>query len=318
MRRAILILATVLVAGFASAQQRLFVDPDDFLNPRQHEGPVFISRLVMGVVKDGVDDFRPLGQDAGVLHIANSFYWSHFQLDYKRTELRGENASNPAALTECGCSNEPIYFPTPPPAGATPAPPLPGSKDTLQFAFYRTKDFGEVRPPVALRTRFTLTDQKIDTVIQSPRGDEVSRMHGSERSLGFDADTHFRLGGHDFFGSLLFAHNRRRGTTDNRSQSEIAYVSRFRVYAAGPILIRPTLTVGGTSGRGARGINVVSPSVELFWHEPRSRANLHLVLSPHAMRSGIGGWEYTNQIALFADYTLYAKVFRSLRVRPEG
>jgi hypothetical protein len=309
-----LIVAAVFIATAASAQQRPIFDPDDFVNPRQHQGPAFISRLAIGGLKNGVDDFRPLHQDAGFIHLTNSFYWSDFQLDYKRTEMRGASDSDPATLTQCGCSDgEPVYFPTPPPPGAIPAAPLPGSRDTLQFAFYRAKDFrGDVRPPVTLRYRFTFSRQAIDTVIRSgPPGEESTRMRGSELSLGLDIDTHFRIGGRDFFGSVLYAHNRRTGTPDDREQQELAYVSRLRVRTAGPLLIRPTLTVGMVTGRKADGINVVSPALELFWHERRTRANLHLVWSPHAMRSGIGGWQTTSQLAIFTDFPLYVKLFRN-------
>lgn len=305
--------ALVLYAAAASAQQRPLFDPDDFLDPQQYEGAVFLSRLVIGGVKNGVDDFRPLRQDAGFVHVTNSLHWSRFQLDYKRTEMRGEQDSDPADITVCDCNENPsaVIFPTPPPEGAIPAPPLPGSRDTLQFAFYRIRDYGEARRPVTLRYRLTVSRQPIETVVHSYSGTE--RFYGRERSIGVDADTHFRIAGRDFFGSLLYARNRRTGTLDDHDQHELAYVSRFRIYAAGPILIRPTLTVGAVSGRDARGINVVSPAVELFWHERRTFANLHLVWSPHVMRSGVSGWRTTHQVALFADRALYVKLFRGGR-----
>ena len=54
-------------------------------------------------------------------------------------------------------------------------------------------------------------------------------------------------------------------------------------------------------GYRSTGLNVVNPAFEAFWHDPVTRANLHLVWSPLSTRSGAGGWETHHQIALFAD-----------------
>src|SRR4029077_16848936 len=102
-----------------------------------------------------------------------------------------------------------------------------------------------------------------------------------------------------------YARTVRSGTPDNRSQNELAYTHRFPVLPVKSVLFRATLTVGSVSGRGATGLNVVNPYFEAFWHHYSSQANLHLVWSPQATRSGTGGWEHHNQVALFVDRKLY-------------
>src|ERR1044072_7227847 len=103
----------LLTALSATAQPPLIVDPDDFIDPRHHEGPIFISRLVFGAMRSGMDDYRPLRQDAGFLHIANSVYWSRFEAAYKHTEMRGENANGPVRDQGCLCT-PPVFFPASP------------------------------------------------------------------------------------------------------------------------------------------------------------------------------------------------------------
>jgi hypothetical protein len=313
MRLTVLYWATTLFGVVAaSAQQRPIFDPDDFVDPRQHEGGVFISRLVLGGASDFVDDYRPVHHDATFALFTNSLYWSNFQFDYKRSEVRGGSA--PSVL-ECRCPN-PIYFPTPPLPGSTPAPPTPGSKDTLQLAWYGPGPFPgrAAEPPVMLRYRLTVSRQPIDTVIRAfATGEVVSRMSGREQSVGLDADTYVPIGRHDIYGSLLYARTVRSGTTDNRSQSEFAYMSRFPGIAFHDVLLRATLTVGGVSNRGGTALNVVNPAFEAFLHEPKTRANLHLVWSPQSTNSGNGGWETHHQIAIFVDRALYVHLFRAHR-----
>src|SRR5256885_7250377 len=139
-RRGLLLAAFALfVAAPAAAHQRPIFEPDDLVDPRQHDGPVFISLAVVGAVRNFVDDYRPLDKDAGVLYLTNSLFWSHWQFDYRHSEVRGEHkAPDPV---RCGC-NPPLYFPTPPPPDATPSAPRPGSRDTVDVGFYRRKQIG--------------------------------------------------------------------------------------------------------------------------------------------------------------------------------
>jgi len=299
----------VLVAAAAAAQQRPIFEPDDFVDPRQHDAPIFISRLVAGAVRDFVDDYRPLGKDAGVLYLTNSLFWSHWQFDYKHSEVRGENKSPDPV--RCGC-DPPLYFPTPPPPGATPPAPRPGSRDTVDVGFYRRKQIGAADPPIALRTRLTFSQENLTTNIRSfTTGEIVERRSGHDRSIGVDADTHFVVGGHNVWGSLLYARTSTSGTLADRTQQEFAYVARPPGYSVGRVLARATLTVGGVTNRGGTALNVVNPALEAFWHDHTTQANVHLVWSPLTMRDGSAtGWQTRHQIALFVDRALYVKLFR--------
>jgi hypothetical protein len=308
--RTLALVIVVVIAASAAAQQRPIFDPDDFLDPRTRGPAVFISRLVLGVARNSIDDYRPLHQDAGFLHLTSSFYWSAFQFDYDHTEMRGETSNGPARVQMCPCV-PPIYFPTPPPLDATPAAPLPGPKDTLLFGWYHTVGAGPAQPPVMLRYRLRWSRQKVDTIATLLDTKEIAqRLSGHEQSIGIEADTLIHVGGHALFGSLTFARTTRRGTTDDRTQNDLAYTARFPALPVKGALFRATVTVGGISGRGATGLNLVNPAFEAFWHDWTTQANVHLVWSPLTTRSGTGGWETHHQIALFIDRALYVKRFR--------
>src|SRR4051812_32843436 len=135
----------VLVAAKGAAQMIPIFDPDDFVDPGQHVGPVFASRLVGGAAHDFIDDYRPLHQNTTFVHMVNSFYWKTFDFHYKHSEVFADRG--PQRVTMCGCS-PPIYFPTPPTRDATPSAPLPESKETLQFGWYHGVPSGRADPPV--------------------------------------------------------------------------------------------------------------------------------------------------------------------------
>jgi hypothetical protein len=299
--------AFVCFAGLiATAQPRPIFDPDDFVEPRQHEGPIFISRLLAGGARNYIDDFRPLHDDVAFIHLTNTLYFARFQFAYKHSEAQGEHDPK---IYKCPCT-PPIYFPTPAPPDATPAAPRPGPKETLQFGWYDIPLGGSAEPRNTRRYRVSWSRQRIDTVIRSFETGRIdSRRSGHEQSFAVDADTHLRIFGHDVVGWLLVSHTARSGTIDNRRQTDLLYMSRFPGLALGPIVFRATLTVGGVTGRGASGLNVVNPAFEAFWHEPRTRANLHVIWSPQSMRSGADGWETHHQIAVFIDRALYVKLF---------
>jgi hypothetical protein len=286
----------LVVAMTAAAQEPIFV-PDDFVDPALHDGKLVIIRLTTGAVGGLVDDFRPLDRDAAFVHLASSFYWSDFQLAYKRSEVRVSSDAPP--VSQCDCT-PPIYFPTPPPEGALPEAPRPGSKDTVQFAWYHS----------ALRYRLSWSFQPIHTnIVSFATQQQLSRVSGDEQSFALDADTHVRVRGINLWGSLVLVRTVRSGTIDNRTQNELLYTSRFPGRALGPVLLRTALTLGAITGRGASGLNVVSPEVELFWHERTTRANLHVVWNLQSLRSGAIGWKTNHQIAVFVDHSVYVKLF---------
>jgi hypothetical protein len=304
-RRATLccVLLSLFVAGTAAAQPAI-LDPDDSVDPRQHYGPVFMSRLVLGAASGFVDDYRPLHQNTTFLNLANSLYWGHFQLDYKHSEVFGKDTP----VSVCFCNGKPIYFPTPPSSDFIAAAPPPGTKETMQFAWYHAVG-GSAQPPVMLRYRVSLSWQPIETDVTSIASGEKSRVTGREQSLGLDADIYFPVAGHEVLGSLIFARAVRTGTTDDGKQNSLVYISRFPGSTVGPFLVRTTLTIGGVTGRGATGLNIINPAFEAFWHDPKTRMNLHLVWSPLAAKSGAEGWQTHHQIALFAEYPIYVKLF---------
>jgi hypothetical protein len=304
-------LAFLFLAAAAAAQPSPFFDPDDFVNPAEHRNrPLFVSRLVAGGVANFVDDARPLRQNVGFLHLANSLYVARFQFDYKHSEVRGEDNA-PARVVQCDCPG-PIYFPTPPSGEATPEPPLPSRKDTLQVAWYFPGSAGG-RIPIPLRYRLSWSRQTVDTLITSRvTGETLSRLHGYEQAFSVDADTHVRIGGRDVLGSIHYGRTERVRTADNRKQNELVYVSRFPGFAFErvPVIFRATLAVGGVTNRAGTALNLVNPTLEAFHRiGGRTRVNVRLVWSPVAARSGIEGWRTTQQIGLFVDRALYVKLF---------
>lgn len=301
-------LLLLFLATAASAQGPIF-DPDDFLDPRQHDGYVFASRLVIGGAAGFIDRFRPAHESARFLHITNSIYGPRFQFDYKHSDVRG---ASPPPEVVCPCT-PPVYFPTPPSDRATPAAPPPGARETLQFAFYRPTPSGSADAPPMLRYRFSWTREAIATTVRFLNTDQVApRVSGDEQTFALDADTYFHLDGHAIRGSIFLARTVRSGTTDDRSQTEVTWMSRFPPLAYKQLLFRATLAVGGVSGRGGTGLNVVNPAFEAFWHDYHTRANVHLVWNPQSTKSGIEGWRMHHQVALFVDRVLY------LRILPAG
>ena len=298
--RALIVIA--VLASSALAQGPVF-EPDDFVDPEIHEGPLFLSRFVTGVVRNAEDRFRPIHGDVGFVIFTNSLYVDRFQFDYKHREAAGDD---PQPLTRCDCP-DPVYFPTPPPGDAMPAGPQPGRSDTLQLAFYRTSN------AITLRYRLAFTRQQLDTTVTSAlTGEVIEQRSGHDQSFTVEADTHFRFLGGDVWGTLYFARASRSGVPDQRAQNEFGYVWRPAGRSVKEVLIRTELTVGGISGRGATGINLVNPYFEALWRHRDTKINFHLVWSPQATRDG-DGWHTNNEIAVFADYTLFVHMFRPKR-----
>lgn len=302
---------SLLAAISAAAQPRPILDPDDFVEPDHHDFPIFISRLVLGGMRSVMDDYRPMHQDAGFLLLTSSIYWSRFEIDLKHIEVRGENENAPADAQVCPC-DPPIYFPTPPSPEETPNPPLPGSKDILQFAWYRSRPADPAEPPLTLRTRISYSLQRIDTAATYlDTGHPAFHLHGHEQSIGVEHDLFFRIDRHDVHGTLLVSRTIRSGTADDRSQNEITYVSHFQPYALGPVLLRGTLAIGGVTGRGANGVNVINPAFEAFVHNDQTGADFHLIWSPMATRGGAEGWVTHHQILISVERVLFLKLLAS-------
>ncbi|HYK05925.1 MAG TPA: hypothetical protein VE974_29550 [Thermoanaerobaculia bacterium] len=303
MRRGLFLAATFLAALAAEGQRPIF-EPDDFIDPAMLTGPLFISRLVAGGAWNPTDRFRPLADDAGLVVLTNSLYVKQFQFDYKHAEFIGVEESQ--TLRRCDCP-DPVYFPTPPPAGATPRGPSGERSETLQLAFYRTA----TRRPITLRYRLAWTRREIDTTVLSPAtGDVLEHHSGHDQSFTLDADTHFSLFGRDVWGTLYVARASSSGMpAGDRAQNEIAYIYRPPGFAAGPLLVRGKFTVGGITGRGAAGLNLVNPYLETIWRHERTKVTVRAIWSGEWTRSGIEGWQRNHQVALVLDRTLFVKIF---------
>lgn len=292
-------LLLLLLAGTAAAQRPVF-EPDDFIDPGMIERPMFVSRIVAGGVWNPADRFRPIGGDAGLVVLTNSFHFNRFQFEYEHAEFAGVDEST-LQLRQCDCP-DPVFFPTPPPAGATPDGPAADRSETLQLAFYRTGQN-------TLRYRLSWTRREIGTTVVTPNA-VAERRSGHDQSFTLDADTHFSVGGRDIWGTLYFAHAASSGMpAGDRSQNELAYVFRPPALVKGPLLFRPRVTVGGISGRGATGLNLVNPSLEAIWRHARTNVNVHVVWSGEWTRSGLEGWRGNQQVAVFLDRTLFVKIF---------
>lgn len=303
MNRWILVTALVLIAASAAAQPRPAYEVDDFVDPRQHDGPVFISRLVLGGARGLVDDYRVAGGNTGFLQVTNTFYGGPWQVGFNHTETTGDTPR----VFRCDC--RPIlYLPTPSPS---PAPPPPGPKNAFVLAFYRPTAAGEAGPAAMLHTSLTFSRQRIDTPLRSlTTGEVIDHRSGHEHSVGIDTDTRLALGGHVLWGSVAYTRTWTSGTIDDRMQNELTYTARPTGWEVGRVLMRTTLTVGGVSNRGGTAINVVNPAFEAFWHSHLTKANVHVVWSPQALRDGANGWRTHSQIALLVDRALWVHMFR--------
>lgn len=303
MTRAATVVFVFLTAVTASAQRPIF-DPDEFLDPRATGGrPVLISRLVTGVASDMTGDgFRPLGENAGYVHLANSFYWGRVQFDYKRSEMRAEDGE--AARWNYDFQAD-QYQQT---RNATPK-----SKDTLQAGWYwPAPASGGI--PVMLRSRVTFTTQEVDTDLVVDT--DFTRMSSRERTIALDTDTWFRIAGREVFGSLAFSERKTSGAPINpndettRDERTLTYTNRFPSlsYNRAKILVRPTLTIGALTNRHGSTVNLINPAIELFRPFVRSGVNLHVIWSPQ-WSANADDCKVTNQFAVLIDRALFVKVF---------
>jgi len=294
----------LLTAVTASAQRPPF-DADDFLDQRATGGqPVLISRVVIGAASNISDSFRPLGEHVGYVHLANSFYWRSVQLDYKRSELRAEEGQAERWELISGTDNF-TGGQLQQRRSATPK-----SKDTLNAAWYWTIPARGESDPVLLRSRVTFATQPVGTdVFYLNR--RLTHLSGRDRTFALDSDTWFRVAGHDVFGSLAVSRTKTTGTLSDRDEKALTYTNRFPAvsYDRATVLIRPTLTVGGISNRGASGVNLVNPAIEIFRPFVHTGTNLHVIWSPQWIANG-GGWKVTHQVVVFVDRALFVKVFR--------
>jgi hypothetical protein len=317
MMRRLFYIATFLLAANAFAQTEIF-DTDDFVHPIDLDGrALFISRASIGAAAGYVDQYRPLHQTMGFLHISNTFYWHGLQATYKHTEIRGSddwsarNQPQPASLpstvmmTENLSGRRPVaqmYFNRDHSLDA----PAPAPKDSLQFAWYHA--FGPSAP--VLRYRFTGGRQAIEPVAGLKNAEDEDYFYRVE------VQTMIRVGGKSIFGDVNVSTITQRGArTDARGiplksqQNAYTYSAHLPLLRVGHALVVPTMTVGHVTGGGA--ISVANPSVDFVWSRGAD-INFHVTYSPFIRNVG-NGWTTRNQIALFADRAIYAKLFGTRR-----
>jgi hypothetical protein len=298
--------AAMSLALTAAAQQHHIFDVNDFVDPRERAGALFISRLIGGVDKSFIDGYRPLRQGVGFLHIANSFYLSRFEFDYKHSETFSKH--DPSDLIACAC-NPIMYFPTPPPRDATPEPPPGGRQDMLQIGWYQRAPRVDSNA-MMWRYRLSWSRQVFTRNVRSAAtNDVVKRLSGREKTFGFNVDLSLPFRGREIFSTLSYMRTKQDGPIEHRAQNEWTYTSRFPGVVTKWILFSGRLTVGSISDRAGTAINLVNPKVEASWYHFGTKTTIHLVYSPQFLNSGLEGWRTTHEIALFADRALFVKLF---------
>lgn len=305
MMRRLFCIAACLIAVSAFAQTEIF-DSDDFVDPRELAlRALFISRASIGAVAGYGDQYRPLHQTIAFLHISNTLYWHGLQATYKHTEIRGSdewsrrNQPQPASnlRSKVPIPDMPIpYNPPPIPTKVSTDAPTPAPKDSLQFAWYHA--FGPSAP--MLRYRLTWGRQHIEP----PPG----QKNAEDEDLYYrvEVQTMIRLGGKSIFGDVNVSTITQRGTPQQSQQRAITYTVHLPLLRAGSALVAPAIAVGHVTGGAA--ISVANPSVDFVWS--RGEVNFHVAYSPFLRNIG-NGWTSRNQIAVFADRAIYAKVFRT-------
>jgi hypothetical protein len=295
MRTAVLaVLLSLLVVAAANAQQLDIFDPDDFVDPWDLPGPVFISRLVAGASRGYLDQYRPVGQDVGFVHIANSLYWSGFQFDYKRTQLRGENpppeeSCRGLSVQASACMSARIEL------GAA---PVPGSKDLAQLSWYQT-----IGNRVTIRYRIAQGRQSArpETAAHVPGIED----HDDTRILQVDGRVF--VGNRVLSGTVAWTELTRHSTFDQTKQRTLIFGTYLPIVLIGPAQLISRLQLGSVSGVTPV-IDIINPSVELALHVERVNMNLHVVYSP-VFRDLGNGKSMNHQVAVYADRRLFMFIF---------
>lgn len=283
--RMLLLLVALSAAAVLDAQQLDLFDPDDFVEPRLTRGRiVFMARLVAGVSRGYLDQYRPLGQDLGFLHIANSLYWSGLQLDFKRTEERGEHGVvrdfEPNILREP--RSEASFSPSSQPR------PVPGPKNVAQLSWYQPAG-----DRTSLRYRFIHATQ----FAEPESAAFVSGLEDRDETRAFQIDAGYRFRSRTQFVTLTYTTLTRHSTLEKTKQRTLMAGALLPVLRIGPGTLTPRIQLGGVANEG-RAIDIVNPTLDLSMRIPRTGANVHLIYSP-VYRDVVH-----HQVVLSADYAL--------------
>jgi hypothetical protein len=296
---AVLSLLSSLALG---AQQLDIYDPDDFVDPHRLRGrAIFISRLVAGVSRGYLDQYRPARQDVRFVHLANSLYWSGFQFDYKHAEVRGQNGSPPKD-EPCCCGSmlsvaldcRPVHSDVAGTPASAPAP-APGTKDLLQFSWYQTAG-----SRVSIRYRLVRARQYAlpETAAHVPGLEDHDDTSSAQIDVGV------RTGARTLFAAIGYTELTRHSTLDGGKQKTLTLAVFLPLMRVGPAVLIPRIQIGRITGAGpAHG--VVNPSLDLSWTIPHTDASLHLIYSPAFGNLGTET-RVNHQVAIYADRALLA------------
>jgi len=295
----LLLLWPLLLGVTADAQQLDIFDPDDFIDPVQLNGrTIFFSRLVVGASRGYLDQFRPAGQDVGFVHLANSLYWSGFQIDYKRSEVRGENppvdpepcgeSRSIARTSFCGASH----------IDEQPAPAA-GAKNLVQLSWYQT-----IGRRVTIRYRLAQARQY--AVPETAAHVSGLKNHDDTRVIQIDTGVQFRR--RTFYGTVGYTELTRHSSLDKTRQQMLTLGAVLPLMGVGPAILTPRLQIGGIAGVGPA-IDVVNPSLDLSWTIPHVDANVHVIYSPAFGDLG-NGTKWKHQVAIYADRAIVVPLGR--------
>jgi hypothetical protein len=318
MKRLALILMLIL-CGTAHAQELDIFDINDFVDPRELGAQpgsygllhcpcdsFVVSRFISGGVADFVDALRPAHVDVSFAHLATSFYYGPWQVNWKKTQL------NRADLTP---HEYPFFFEL---RGIA-----PDNKNTLQVGRYFT--FGSKQAPSIVRLEFTWTQVEYRSLGPRERQPDGSLKQVMQSSFwterGFEADIPYQIGGRGLVTSLVFVERLteygdavriRRATLLQRAPRLV--LGRWSVDFA---IAAGQLSSNGGFGPSSRfftlhpSAHVISPTI------PYAQMRVHIKYAPMVERVPVGPgdarWDTTSQIAVFVDRALIAKRFSSKR-----
>jgi hypothetical protein len=275
----------------SNAQQLDLFDPDDFVDPHEIRGRriIFISRLVAGGASGYLDQYRPVEQNLGFVHLANSLYWSGFQIDFKRSEVRGEN---PPPMDELPCKQT-LSAQASACAQARVndgEPPAPGAKNVLQVAWYQS-----LGQRVTIRYRLAQARQYAlpETAAHVPG----LKSHDDTRIAQIDAGV--RVHGRTLSGYVGFTELTRYSSLDKTKQQTLTLGAFLPLMSIGPAILTPRVQIAGIADVGPA-IDVVNPSFDLSWTIPRVDTNVHLIYSPALGDLG-NGTRVTHQVVVYVD-----------------
>ncbi|MEK6374838.1 MAG: hypothetical protein AABO58_19330 [Acidobacteriota bacterium] len=302
-----LLLAALLLASAASAQELAIFDLNDFVDPRELGAvpasfrrfgcpckTVLVTRVATGWDHEYVNVTRATRTDVGFGHIAASVYRGPWQLNAKATVLRDVHRLVPSD---------------------TVVRAFPRNFFVLQLAYYlRGPGSSSLRTQVSWR---------------GTHYHEAAREYFAHE-LGAEVDTQVSVFGHPIEGSLIYTTLAQ--APDGRqlkNSSRLGYVQRFPRLRLGAIRIDPSLTAGllgeglkfRSAGRlnvqpkihaslplkfGGANLNVIyGPNYQRLAAPPRAQQPQPPIVNPVTFTNGTGApdfaWQSRNEVAIFID-----------------